>query len=224
MKYLTGIFLIFIFWSALISTAQTRRENESYCGADKDAKKVEIAPASLEVMGLRVGHSTFKDVRAKLGPSKETRVSREEESDVAMCYVSPSDGTVLIFYTGVMGGGEDITWFAIWSREAAFPHTAQCSPSKLISRSVRTSSGLRLDLTKSELQKIAGIPTQTKAKLDAYDFICRRKMTPDEITGFKTANGWDVSKDPYFDRMSWIRAWYKNSTASRIEIGEIESY
>jgi hypothetical protein len=224
MRYRNELFLIFVFLIALICTAQTRRENEPYCDAKNGAKRVEVAPADLEILGLRVGYSTFKDVRAKLGPAKETRVSREEESDVAMCYVSPSDSTVLIFYTGVIGGGEDITWFAIRSREASFPHTAQCSASKLISRSLSTTSGLRLALTKSELQTIAGIPTQTKPTLDKYDFICRRKMTPDEITGFKTANGWDVSKDPYFDRMSWIRAWYKDSRASRIEIGEIESY
>src|SRR5512140_3415404 len=84
MKYLTGMFLIIVFWSAVICTAQTRRENEPYCGADNDDKRVEIASARLVVMGLRVGHSTFKDVRAKLGPAKQTRVSREEESDIAM--------------------------------------------------------------------------------------------------------------------------------------------
>ena len=49
-------------------------------------------------------------------------------------------------------------------------------------------------------------------------------MTEDEVQRFKTANNWNVTKDPYFDRMSWIEVHYRNSTASRVEIGEIESY
>lgn len=222
MKYANAAFLLFLF-CVLTSAAQTRREEEPYCGT-KGIKKVEVADEDLKILGLTVGHSTFKDVQRKLGPAKTERVSREEESDVSMCYVSPSDGTVLVFYTGVMGGGEDITWFAIWAPEAAFPHRSECSSSKRVSRVLTTASGIRLGLTRSELQTIAGTPTQTKPTLDKYDFLCRRKMTQDEINGFKTSNGWDVTKDPYFDRMSWIRAWYNDSRVSRIEICEIESY
>jgi hypothetical protein len=216
-------FFFFLSFLALTSAAQSRRENEPYCDA-RSAKKATITSADARVLGFAIGGSTLGDVQKKLGPTRAIAVSREEESDVSICYFSPLDGTVLIFYTGVMGGGEDITWFAIWSREAAFPHRSECSPSKLVSRTLSTASGLRLDLTRTEWARIAGIPNQTKSAFDQFDFLCRRKMTEEEIRGFKTANGWDVSNDPYFDRMSWIKAWYKNSRASRIEIGEVESY
>jgi hypothetical protein len=48
-------------------------------------------------------------------------------------------------------------------------------------------------------------------------------MTEEQIKGFK-ANNWDVTKDPYLDRMSWIDVRYVNSIAARLEIGRIESY
>jgi hypothetical protein len=48
-------------------------------------------------------------------------------------------------------------------------------------------------------------------------------MTNDEIKGFN-ANNWDVISDPYFDRESWIEVRYEHAIASRIEVGEIESY
>jgi len=142
-----------------VSPAQTRREDEPYCD-EKSAKKVGITNADATILGLAIGRASLKDVQAKLGSANVTRVSREEESDVSICYVSPADGTVLVFYSGVMGGGKDITWFALWSREAAFPHTSQCTPSKLVSRSLGTQSGLRLGLTKADLERIVGKPTE----------------------------------------------------------------
>jgi hypothetical protein len=54
-----------------------------------------------------------------------------------------------------------------------------------------------------------GKPTSLGRTPTKYEYLCRRKMTEDEIKGFKTANNWDVSKDPYFDRMSWIEVHYQ---------------
>ncbi|MGB9073054.1 MAG: hypothetical protein WCC22_10330 [Terriglobales bacterium] len=215
------MFLLLV--ATVVSPAQTRREDEPYCD-EKNAKKVEITDADATILGLAIGRASLKDVQTKLGSAIVTRVSREEESDVSICYVSPADGTVLVFYSGVMGGGEDITWFALWSREAAFPHASQCTPSKMVSRGLGTQSGVRLGLTKADLERIVGKPTERGPKSVKYNYLCRKKMTEDEIKGFKTANNWDVRSDPYFDRMSWIEVRYRDSTASRIEIGEIESY
>ena len=223
MKRANAAFLIVLFFNTGICTAQTRRENEPFCGAT-GVKRVEVAPDDLNILGFTVGRSKFRDIQTKLGPAKTKRVSREEESDVSMCYVSPSDGTVLVFYTGVMGGGEDLTSFIIWDRGTGFPHPSECSPSLYASRTLTTARGLRLGLTRSELHKIAGAPTQTTPALDKYDFVCWRRMTQEEMQGFRTSNGWDVTSDPYFDRSSWIQAWYSDSRVSRIQIGEIESY
>lgn len=141
-----------------------------------------------------------------------------------MCYVSPLDGTVLIFYSGAMGGWKDVTWFAIWSRRAAYPHSSQCASSPLVSENLATTSGLRLGLTKNELAELLGTPTKTGSASVKYEYLCRRKITEEEVKGFKDVNHWDVSSDPYFDRVSWIEVRYVNSEASRLEIGRIESY
>jgi len=216
---LSALFLLI----CVASSAQTRRDHEPYCGA-KSAKRVELTTADTTILGLTMGRASLKDVQAKLGNATVTRVSREEESDVAACYVSPGDGTVLVFYSGSMGGWKDITWFALWSREAAFPQASQCTPSELVSGNLSTKSGLRLGLSLPELKRIEGSPTKHGRELIKYEYICRSKMTATEIAGFKTANGWDVTKDPYFDRMSWIDVYFAKAAASRIEAGEIESY
>ena len=205
-----------------IVSAQTRRQAEPIC-TENGPKRVQVNDTDLSILGLAIGKSSLSDVQAKLGHASLVRVSKEEESDVSICYVSPTDGTVLAFYSGAMGGWKDLTWFALWSREAAFPH-AQCSASKLVSRSLSTASGLKLDISTAEMEKRAGKPTTSGTTSVKYDYLCRRKMTDEEIKRFETNNDSDATEDPYFDRMSWIEAHFKESKVARIEVGKIESY
>jgi hypothetical protein len=215
--------LLLLVLGTVVCSAQKQRQNEPYCD-EHAAKKADITEADATIRGFAIGHASLKDVQTKLGNAEIVRASRDEESDVLVCYTSPADGTVLAFYSGAMGGWEDITYFAIWSREAAFPDALRCTPSAGVSRRLATDSGLRLGLTAAEVKAIAGKPTRSSRTLVKYDYDCRRKMTNKEIIGFKTSNNWDVRSDPYFDRMSWIEVSFTNSTASRIEIGRTESY
>lgn len=205
------------------ASSQTRREDEPYCD-HTSPNKVEINDGDARILGFAIGSTSLKDVQGKLGTAKAVRVSRDEESDISICYMSSTDGTFLVFYSGAMGGWMDLTSFALWSREAAFPHAAECVPSSLVSRNLATESGLRLGLAKEQVEMLAGKATAGSATSARYEYRCRRKMTAEEIKGFKTANNWDVTGDPYFDRMSWIDVRYKNSITSRIEVGRIESY
>jgi len=215
--------IVLLLLVATIVSAQTRRQAEPICG-ENGPKRVQLKDTDISILGLAVGKSSLEDVQSKLGHASVVRVSKEEESDVSICYVSPTDGTVLAFYSGAMGGWKDLTWFALWSREAAFPQAAQCTPSKLVSRSLSTASGLKLDMSRTEMETLAGKPTKSGITAMKYDYLCRRKITDEEIKRFKANNNWDVTNDLYFDRMSWIEAHLKGSKVSRIEIGEIESY
>jgi hypothetical protein len=49
-------------------------------------------------------------------------------------------------------------------------------------------------------------------------------MSDEEIKEFKVVNNWDVARDPYFDRMSWIDLQFNNMKATSLEIGRTESY
>lgn len=215
--------VVFLMLEIVTCLAQTRREKEPVCDRQR-SKRVDIADGDATILGYTIGRASLDDVQAKLGKTETYRVSREEGSDVAICYVSPADGTVFAVYSGAMGGWKDITWFALWSLEAAFPNTSRCAKSVEISRHLVTLTGLRLGLTAAELKRIAGTPSKVTSSSAKYDYVCRRKMSEDDIKGFKTANNWDVTSDPYFDRMSWIDVHFKNAIATRIEIGRIESY
>jgi hypothetical protein len=214
--------LLFLLLTAVGAPSQTGLEDEPYCD-EPSGKKVSITDADATILGLTIGRASLNDVQTKLGNGKLARVSRDEESDVSVCYVSPIDSTVLVFYSGAMGGWKDITWFALWTREAGFPHASQCTSSKLVSRNLSTQSGVRLELTNAALEQIVGKPTEHAPESVKYNYLCRRKMTEDEIKRFKDANNWEA-RYPYFDRTSWIEAHYLNSTVARIEIGRFDSY
>jgi hypothetical protein len=203
--------------------AQTQREHEPRCSQNSPTR-VQIADTDATILGLAIGQESLKDVQATLGRAQIVRVSSDEESDVALCYESSADGTVLIFYSSAMGAWQNIIRFALWSRNSEFSHRSQCTKSALVSRNIATESGLRLGLTTQETEAVAGRPTERGSSTLKYEYVCRQKMTDEQIRGFKTANNWDVTSDPYFDRMSWIKVNVSNSTGSHLEVGRIESY
>jgi hypothetical protein len=216
-------FALLILLIAVASPARTNHRDQPLC-SEASAKKIRLSEADLTVLGLTIGHSSLKDVQAKLGSATSRKVSREDESDIALCYVSQEDATVLVFYSGAMGGWADITEFEVWGREAMFPRPSDCSPSNLVSRSLSTQSGIKLGLATEELARILGTPSKSGRASIKYECLCRRKMTVDEVARFKTSNGWDVTGDPYFNQSTWVDVRLNDSKVSRVQIGKIESY
>jgi len=205
------------------SAAQQRREKEPLC-EQNGAERVQISDADATILDFTLGNTSLKDVQQRMGSAKVERVTKAEESDIAICYVSPKDGTVLIFYSGAMGGWEDLTWFALWSRKAAYPRVASCTPSESVFHNLTTRSGLRLGLSQREANQISGTPTKISRSTMKYDYICRQRMTEEQIKKFKAVNNWDASDDPYFDRVSWADIHVGREGAFRIEVGRYESY
>jgi len=223
MQYICKITVFVLFLTVFALSAQTPPNEEPVCDS-KTGKRAQIGDGDATILGFTIGRASLKDVEAKLGRATPVRLTREEESDIFVCYVSPADGTVLAFYSGAMGGWTDVTHFALWSREAVPARYSHCVSSALVSRNLSTGGGLRVGLTRQEIENIAGRPANPAASSTKYEYICRLKMTAEEIQGFKAANNWDVSNDPYFDRMSWIAVGYANSVASHIEVGRTDSY
>lgn len=203
--------------------AQTRTNGEQVCGT-LGLGKLQLTKADTTILGLTIGSASLENVRARLGRARILPSPGSGPLTPTICYVSPSDGTVLTFGTGAMGGFADVTDFGIWSREAKFPNVSACRTSKWVSRSISTASGIRLGLSVEALSNIIGAQPGAEHGSVHYEMNCRRKMTLTEIKGFKTVNNWDVSSDPYFDLDSSVDARVSNSVVIRIEITKIESY
>jgi hypothetical protein len=214
------LLLVTVVWLSA-SPAQTPTEYAPECHK-QGIGKLQLTQQDTTILGLTIGSASLKDVQAKLGQTGF--LPRNESSPNTICYVSPTDGTVLSFGAGAMGGFVDVTEFSLWSREAGFPNVKACLPSKLISRNLSTLSGIKLGLNLQQLNTIVGAVPTTKHVEAHYGLSCREKMTLEEIKRLKTANNRDVSDNPFFDVTSFVEAQFSNSKASRIYVAKIESY
>jgi hypothetical protein len=212
--------LMMVVWLSA-SPAQIPSESEPECNK-QGVGKLQLTREDTTILGLTIGSASLKDVEAELGPANV--LPRIESSPDTICYVSPTDGTVLIFGAGAMGGFVDVTDFAIWSHEAKFPNASACLPSKLVSRSLSTPSGIKLGLSVEQLSAIVGTVPTTKHAEVHYELSCREKMTAEDIKRFKTAKNWDVPENPFFDVSSFVKAQFTSSKASRIYVAKLESY
>jgi len=204
------LLLVTVVWLS-VSPAQTPTGDAPECHK-QGIGKLQLTQQDTTILGLTIGSASLKDVRAKLGQTGF--LPRNESSPNTVCYVSPTDGTVLSFGAGAMGGFVDVTEFSLWSREARFPNVKACLPSKLISPNLSTLSGIKLGLSLQQLNTIVGAVPTTKHAEAHYELSCREKMTPEEIKRFKTANNWDVSDNPCFAESCWTATQRRTNVAA----------
>jgi hypothetical protein len=197
--------------------AQTSSDDEPVC-TEQGLGKLQLTKEDTTILGLAIGTASLKDVEAKLGEADTLPRHGSASAPNTICYVSPTDGTVLTFGAGPMGGFVGITEFSIWSADAKFPSRSACHPSTAVSRKLSTNSGIKLGLTAGQLSKIIGTQATTKLGVTHYELMCRKEMTVDEIKGLS------ASERPYFDVSSFVEIHFMGSGASHIDIAKIVSY
>jgi hypothetical protein len=205
------------------SPTQTRSDDEPEC-TKEGVRKLQLTRDDTTILGLTIGTASMKDVEAILGGAHVLPLHGSASASHIICYVSPTDGTVLTLGTNGMGGFVDLVEFGIWAPEAKFPDVSACSHSKLVSRDLSTVSGIRLGLSLKQLSHIVGKRAAAPNAKAHYQLWCRQKMTPEEIRRFETSKGSGVAERPYFDVSSFVYAHFTSSGVSQIDIAKTVSY
>lgn len=185
--------------------------------------KLQLAAEDTTILGISIG-TPLSVVEAKLGPAKPLPTHGSASASNTICYSSSDDGTILTFGAGPMGGFTNVTEFALWSREGKFPNAQRCTPSKLISSVLATTSGIRLGLSETDLTSAIGKKPMSQQTAASYEFLCSVKMTTSEMNRMKATFGQSVSEDPYFDDYSYVKVRFAAGRASRIEVYKGDSY
>src|ERR1700730_2196148 len=212
-----GLVLFLLIMDFAGSPTQAQSDDAPDC-SQQGVGKLQLTKEDTTILGLTIGNSSMKDVEAKLGQAHVLPLHGSASASHTICFVSPTDGTVLTFGTNGMGGFVDLVEFAIWSPEAKFPNVSACSHSKLVSRDLSTTSGIKLGLSVKQLSNIVGKRAATQRAEVHYQLWCRQRMTPDEIKRFDPTNNSDVSERPYFDVGSFVDAHFASVGASQIAI------
>jgi hypothetical protein len=204
-----------------VSPTPARSDDEPEC-TKQGLGKLQLTNEDTTILGFRIGSTPMTEVQAKLGQANVLPVHGNASASHTICYVSPSDGTVLTLGTDGPGGGfVDLSEFAIWSREAQFPNVSACSQSNFVTRGLSTPSGIRLGLSVLQLNNIIGKRAAIEGAMARYELLCRQKMTSDEMKRFPAS---EVAEDPYFDIFASVDVYFVRAGASRISIRKSITY
>ena len=190
-------------------------------------QREEIAASNFEIAGVTLDYDQVLDkVPAKLG--RTTFVSRGDASTgrSQLCYASSRgvDATYLIFERGEVNLS-----FYLFAGGHTWKGQRRCAVSPLIRPDLATLSGLRLGLSRSEVERILGKPTsagegeitywhQTKEKSSARDLERARKADA-HLSEQEFHDDYD-----YFFRSVWIVVKFRDGKTIYIGVSKSETY
>jgi len=180
----------------------------------------EVPPQIFSINNATVGITTLDEVRKAYGMAEPSRVSREDEADVTICYVhSSSKGkSFLIFESGVMGGFKQVTGFRI----STLHPSGNCVSTKIDVRALATGNGVRLGQSLEDFKKAVPGEFQHHGSELIYEAVSQRVATQEELKRLRT--NWPNEKQDYFDVTTTIKANFRDNRLIDFYVHKIESY
>jgi hypothetical protein len=137
----------------------------------------EPEPKHITMLGMTLGVNTMSDARDIIGPAVVTMGEYRHEP-YSMCCKSadPADATVLTIQTDYFGDWERLTRFEISSSG----QSGNCAASALVSLGIATQSGLRLGMSRPEVEAIMGKPGVVRGDISKYMYIVEKELTSEK--------------------------------------------
>jgi hypothetical protein len=180
----------------------------------------EVPPGIFSINNSTVGVTTLDEVRKTYGMAESSRVSREDEADVTLCYVhSPSSGrSFLVFESGVMGGGKRITGFRI----SVIRPNGNCVSTKINIGALATGNGVRLGQSLEGFQIALPVEFKRHGSNLNYEAVTQRVATKEELERLRAK--WPNEKQDYFDVTTIIKAKFQDNRLIDLYVHKIGSY
>jgi hypothetical protein len=152
--------------------------NKKYPETKIKEEKREPAGSNFQILGISLDEKMFAEASRIIGPAMHLERGDAGTGREQACYVSAGNSPPvhLIFETGELN-----EVFYLFEGGPPWQGNAACLNSKLVTRKVRTASGLHLGQTPAQVEAILGKPTATRSQKMIYSFIVQKKMTPTEF-------------------------------------------
>ena len=134
----------------------------------------ELQPSNFSLAGITLGQGGVEAITARLGQAPEIERGDASTGRSQLCFASAANSTVHV----VFEFGEDESIFYLFSGGAPWKGSKYCIQSKRVSDSLSTRSGLRLGLTRPEVEAILGHPDATTVDDFVYSRQFDKKSTP----------------------------------------------
>jgi|GEM_PF-4727138 hypothetical protein len=127
-----------------------------------------VGPFPVREQYLKVEAVPFVDIPKIMGPGEESSPAWPlAEGFPGRCYVSgqSGDATALLFVWGTNGMAQCI---GVFDSRAQLSPSVACAPSEYVNARLRTPEGLRLGMTRAEVESLLGAPGESAANRIGY--------------------------------------------------------
>lgn len=152
--------------------------NESFRQANVKAKNENIVAGTFEIAGVDLGSDQFRKLATKMGKAPIIERGDASTGRQQVCYIA-ADGPVKIYL--IFEFGEDDSAFYLFSDGGDWIGQRLCVRIRQVSMSLGTSSGLRLGLTRAEVEAILGKADAAFGDRSVYSREVQKKTTPAEF-------------------------------------------
>ena len=195
-------------------------------GPEVEPKHKSISALNFQIAGVSLGEKQFEQAVAKLGKTEEIERGDASTGRHQVCYQSAKDGEKLHL---IFEFGEVEETFYLFADGKDWEGSDRCARSKLVTASLRTASGLRLGLTRSQVETILGPPDFVSGERIVYSREVRRKTTPREFEQMRKDYP-RVLRDEeahaqfdFFDVGMYIEAKFVNSKLNYLAVSREET-
>lgn len=180
----------------------------------------EVPSQTFSINNATVGITTLAEVQKSYGKAATSRVSREDEADVTICYASssPKGKSFLVFESGSMGGFKRITGFRI----SYLRPGRNCVSTKINVSALTTGNGVLLGQSLADFKKAIPVEFKRRGSELIYEGDGRRAATQEELKRLRAK--WPDAKQDYFDVTTTLKAKFKDNRLIDFYIHKIESY
>lgn len=178
--------LLFAFL-ALSAAAQKSRLNDSSDWWSINRQDFRVAPkksgdqglqsSNFSVAGVDIGRGGVEAFTAKFGPATEVERGDASTGRSQWCYVSATSPSV----HAIFEFGEDESLFYLFSDGEDWKGSKYCVKSKQVSFASSTTSGLRLGLTRAQVEAILGHPDVVTANELVYSREFRKRSSSEQF-------------------------------------------
>jgi hypothetical protein len=185
---------IFLFWPSMMPQAKISRVrmndssdwwsilNEQAAQEFGDPQHREVSISNFVILGVALGEGQFEKGAAKLGKGAIAERGDAASGRSQACYVAgDSSRTVhLIFEQGEVDYS-----FYLFEGGAAWTGSDRCVKSNLIPPNIKTSGGLGLGQSASEVEAILGSPSRRQSDKLVYNLETKQPFSAEDLRKFR---------------------------------------
>lgn len=180
----------------------------------------EVPSETFSIGKVTLGVTTLTQIQEVFGRAPVSRVSRQDEADIQICYVysSQKETLYLVFESATMGGLDQISGFTISRRRPV----GNCVPTSVDVGTLPTGNGVRLGQSYLAFKQAIPVDFRRRGSELYYEAVTQRMATPEELKRLRAR--WPDEEQHYFDVTTTLRAKFKNNQLIDFYVRKIESY